>query len=81
MDGGLPMIVLLKDTNIDTDISVILSYCLDVRFWRPWPILAMAAPSTGVGRGDFKLKNKMKHNVYSKIKHHQAILDIRIKIM
>ena len=23
-DGGLPMIVLLKDTNIDTDISVIL---------------------------------------------------------
>ena len=32
VDGGLPMIVLLKDTNIDTDISVILSHCLDVRF-------------------------------------------------
>ena len=32
VDGGLPMAVFLKDKNIDTDISVILSHCLDVRF-------------------------------------------------
>ena len=67
------MINILKAHNIDTDISVILSHCLDLRFGRPHPVLAMAAPSHRVGRVSFKLKNKMIDYVYSKFKDHNAI--------
>ena len=52
----------------------------DVRFLRHRPVLAMAAPSHRVGRGNFKLKNKMNYNAYSKIKYNQAIRDVLIKL-
>ena len=74
------MIAILKDPKIDTDISVIMSTGRDARFGRHRPLLAMAAPSHRVGRGNFKLKNKLKDNVYRKIKHRQAIRDVRIEV-
>ena len=56
MDGGLGMDHTSKAHWIDTDISVIMSTGLDLRFGCHHPVLAMAAPSHGVGRGNFKLK-------------------------
>ena len=53
---------------------------LDLRFWRHRPVLAMAAPSHGVGRGNFKLKIKKKDYLYSKIKDHHAIRDAQIEL-
>ena len=40
----------------------------------------MAAPSHGVGRGNFKLKNKKKDYVNSIIKYHHTIRDVRIEL-
>ena len=71
---------ILKDPKINTDISVILSTGRDVRFQRHRRVLAMAAPSHRVERGNFKLKNKLKDNVYRKIKYRQAIRNVRIEL-
>ena len=59
---------------------MIISTGRDVRFWRHGPVLAMAAPSHRVGRGNFKLKNKLIDNVHKKIKDRQAIRDVRIQL-
>ena len=40
----------------------------------------MTVPSHRVGRGNFKLKKKKKDYVYSKIKYHHAIRDVRIEL-
>ena len=40
----------------------------------------MAAPSHGVGRGNFKLKFERKDRFYSEIKDNHAIRDVRIDI-
>ena len=80
MDGGLNISAILRAHEMDTDIFRDNVYRSLPQIQTSTTDLAMAAPSHGVGRGNFKLENKMTDNVYSKIKDQQAIRDVRIEL-